>query len=173
MTQYHTHLTVSNITEIPKGWKKTVILLENDQQSQTDIMLTKHYKLGCKDIYTVPDILRDISQTAILLGSNLIRAKVEQDNNFHLPISENNYVEIHMLCPIDTELDSSWVRSRNPKNESDGIKNHFLNKRIYSGKCVEQVVTEVVSSLGNTKYSEFKVEQVIYDSNAPHDKWWA
>jgi hypothetical protein len=167
--KFHVHLTLSKIDNIPKGWKETIILLENDSKQQLDIMLTKHYKFGYKNINNLEDIKKDISTLQL---NNLVRVKIEQDEGFYLPVTDTNYVEVHVLCPQESRLDSSWVRSKNPKKQLEGKKYYFLNKRVYSGSSVESIKELVLKELTVIDFIDIKFEQVIFDSNAKHDAWW-
>jgi hypothetical protein len=168
--KFHIHLTVSKIDTVPLGWKETVILLEKDSKQQLDIMLTKHYKFGYKNINSLEDIKLDINKLNL---SNLLRIKIEQDEGFYLPITQDNYVEVHVLCPEEVTLDSSWVRSKNPKKQIEGKKHYFLNKRIYSGESINSVKKLILQELSGINYSDIKLEQVVFDSNFNHDSWWS
>jgi hypothetical protein len=168
--KFHVHLTVSKIDTIPIGWKETVILLEKDSKQQLDIMLTKHYKFGYRNINSLEDIKSDISNLNL---SNLIRVKIEQDEGFYLPITKDNYVEVHVLCPEETLIDSTWVKSKNPKKQIEDKKYYFLNKRIYSGENVDMVKQSILQELSGINYSDIKLEQIVFDSNFIHDSWWS
>jgi hypothetical protein len=168
--KFHAHLTVSSIDKVPKGWKETTIMLENKQIQQTDVMLTKHYKLGRKNIVVVDDIKRDIQRLDL---SNLLRVKIEQDDGFYLPVSKENYVEIHALCNCQIEPPKGWVKSKNPRKQLDGNKFYFLNKRVFFGSDVNSIQQHAIAELAGIDVLEFKVEQIVYDSNFNHDSWWA
>jgi hypothetical protein len=170
-TLYHAHITVHNLGEIPHGWKSTTIVLEGERVQQ-DIMLTKHYCVGRRGIETPADILADIN---LLPLNNVLRVKVEQDDGFTLPITPENYVEIHMLCGDGIiPIGEGWVKSRNPRSIKNGIPVYFYNKRVYdSNLSVEEFKASLASEQATVSYLECKVEQVIYDSNRAHDAWWA
>lgn len=167
--KFHVHLTLKQINHVPSGWKQTTILLERDSRQQLDIMLTKHYKFGYKGINTLEDIKLDISKLNI---DNLLRIKIEQDEGFYLPVTKDNYIEVHVLCPEETTLDSSWVRSKNPKKQLEGKKYYFLNKRVYFGDSVDSIKESIIKELSSINYTELKLEQIIFDSNFDHDSWW-
>ncbi len=166
--KFHAHLTVNSIEKIPKGWKETTILLENNQTQQTDVMLTKHYKLGRRNISTIDDIKLDIQRLEL---GNILRVKIEQDDEFYLPVSKENYVEIHALCNCEIEPPKHWVKSKNPRKQVDGNKFYFLNKRVFSGSSVNSIQQQVMIELAGIDVLEFKVEQIVYDSNFNHDSW--
>lgn len=168
---YHAHITVPVETTVPRGWKSTTILLEGSKV-QTDIMLTKHYQIGCKGITSVDDIKTDISSLQL---EGIIRVKIEQDSDFTLPVTPDNYMEIHMLCPMGVVPNGSgWVRSSNPrKNTPDGPV-YFFNKRVYNFPLTAKEFSDyVIAEQATVAYEECKIEQVIYDFNREHDSWWA
>lgn len=168
---YHVHLTVKSEAVAPKGWKKTDIILEGSRV-QEDVMLTKHYRLGHKGILTLQDIQNDIISLPKTL--DITRVKIEQDSGFHLPITDENYVEIHVKFQEVLLLPDCWVRSRNPRDLSpEGVPRYFFNRRIRQGTCVEAIVEEAKKDIDFTNVIEMKVEQVIYDSNRESDRWWA
>ena len=171
MTHYHAHLTVPPDTPVLKSWKSTTIVLEGGRV-QTDIMLTKHYQVGRKGITSIDDIKSDIA--SLPLG-NIIRVKIEQDSDFTLPITPENYMEVHMLCPTGEQpVGEGWVRSSNPrKNTPDGPV-YFFNKRVYNFPLTAKEFSDyVIAEQATVAYEECKIEQVIYDSNREHDSWWA
>ena len=171
MTDYHAHITVKQIETVPKGWKRTDIVLENITTKQHDVMLTKHYRLGVKGINSVNDIMKDITQhTAVF---DIIRIKLEQDSNFTLPVTLSNYVEVHAKCNNDTFINNTnWVRSTNPKSISCGVSQFFFTKRFYSGNIID-IQHAISNELSSMSVLDLKIEQVIYDSNRDHDAWWA
>lgn len=171
-TLYHVHVTALPNTPTPRGWKSTTIVLEGGNRIQQDIMLTKHYCTGKHGVESVSDIINDAS---MLPWENMIRIKVEQDNNFTLPITPDHYVEVHMLCPIGIEpVGEGWVKSRNPRTLIDGKPVYFYNRRVYnSSLTVEQFKVGLTLEQTNVPYLECKVEQVVYDSYREHDSWWA
>lgn len=163
---YHAHLTVPDNTVVPKGWKRTDIILEGDRVQQ-DVMLTKHYQLGARGIENVNSIIGDVVSLDL---KDLLRIKIEQDDGFTLPISEDNYAEIHMLCPVGVIPNGEgWVMSKNPRREGA----HFFNRRIYSAPSMEEVIAETVIEQAKVPWIDLKIEQAIFDSNRNHDKWWA
>lgn len=172
MIDYHAHITVKKIEIIPKGWKRTDIVLENVTTKQYDIMLTKHYRIGVKGINSVNDILKDIIQYKSKF--DIIRVKIEQDSEFTLPITLDNYIEVHAKCNgISAVADNNWVRSTNPKSISaQGIPQFFFTKRFYSGNIID-IQNAITDELATVSVSDLKIEQVIYDSNREHDAWWA
>lgn len=163
MTHYHAHITVPDNAVVPKGWKKTDIFLEGEK-TQHDVMLTKHY---LTKVYGANEVLSDISN---LGRDDILRIKIEQENDFFLPVNETTYAEIHMLCPTGvTPNGEDWVRSRNPKKEGA----YFYNKRIYSAPSMEEVIAETVIEQAEVDWVELKIEQVVFDSNRERDRWWA
>lgn len=173
MTTYHAHITVSSITNVPKGWKQTDIVLENTNKTQHDCMLTKHYKIGAHGITSVNDIITDVSNQSQLLTVPVIRVKLEQDSNFTIPISDINYIEVHARCyGINAVTNTKWVRSTNPnKLHKNGTPLFFYTRRFYSGE-INDVYSQVSTELYHIKTDEVKFEQVIFDSNVSHDSWW-
>lgn len=168
---FHAHVTVQPNTPIPRGWKSTTIVLEGDR-IQHDIMITRHYCIGKHGIETLGDIINDIT---MLPWEDVIRVKIEQDSNFTLPITPENYVEVHMLCPAGVEpAGDGWVKSRNPRTVINRAPVYFYNKRVYDSiLSVEQFKGSLALEQANIPYTECKVEQVVYDSNREHDSWWA
>lgn len=168
---YHAHITVPVETTVPRGWKSTTILLEGSKV-QTDIMLTKHYQIGCKGITSVDDIKTDISSLQL---EGIIRVKIEQDSDFTLPVTPDNYMEIHMLCPSGVEpVGDGWVKSSNPRKNTPTGPVYFYNKRVYTCEWGAKLFTQIMLGIqAVVPYIECKIEQVIYDSNREHDSWWA
>ncbi len=176
--KFHAHITINtqvDIPQVPKGWKQTHILLERDNREQLDIMLTKHYKIGYRNIQSIQDIHKDIKLTTneFFNKDEILRVKIEQDQGFFLPISNENYVEIHMLFKDHLSLDNSWVISRNLKKQKEGKDCLFLNKRIRSGSYVNEIKTSLRTQLKDIEPKEFHIEQIVFDSNPNHDRWWA
>ena len=173
---YHAHLTVFGADEYtPHGWKKTDIILEKDNRTQIDTMLTKHYQLGKKGIHTIQDIIEDAPTSNQL---KVTRLKIEQDSDFFLPVTKETYLEIHMLCEGEKKPKGEWVRSRNPKSLSpEGVPRYFFNMRLYegNGRGVKSLANLIQVDLFEQgfDYLEFKVEQVVFDSNREMDSWWA
>lgn len=171
MTHYHVHVTVPNNTIVPKGWKKTSILLEGDREQQ-DLMFTRHYVVEHAAVSKVlNNVLKDILENAACFGSSGVqRIKIEQEDDFFLPVNETTYAEIHMLCPDGViPKGEGWVRSRNPKKEGA----YFYNKRIYSAPSMEEVITETAIEQVEVSWMDLKIEQVVFDSNRERDRWWA
>lgn len=171
MTNYHAHLTVSPDAPVPKGWKRTTILLEG-MKVQTDLMLTKHYVIGRKNVSSVEDIKADIASLRL---DGIIRVKIEQDDAFTLPITSTNYMEIHMLCPNGVIPNGDgWVKSSNPRKNTPTGPVYFYNKRVYNS-CLSahEFSGAVLDEQKSVPFVECKIEQVIYDSNREHDSWWA
>lgn len=138
-------------------------------------MLTKHYQLGKKGINTIQDIIEDAPNSAQL---KVTRLKIEQDSDFFLQVTKENYLEIHMLCEGRRSPGGPWVRSRNPKSLApDGTPRYFFNMRIYdsNGLSVRSAANQVQMMLiiQGFDFLEFKVEQVVFDSNREMDSWWA
>lgn len=167
---YHAHITLQHSITAPKGWKETRIILDGSK-TQEDFMMTKHYVIGHKGIRSVDDVMADID----LAFSNIdvARIKIEQTSDFTLPITSENYVEVHLKCIGETSLSAAWVRSRNPSEIIDGSPAFFYNRRIYAGKSHESVFDQIESELKGVAFIEKKIEQVVYDSNTSHDAWWA
>lgn len=170
----HAHVTLpQGITANRPGWKKTDIILEKGERSQIDTMMTRHYRIGQR-IQTFQDIIDDA--TWAFNGIRIERLKIEQDSDFFLPINKENYLEIHMLVPEGTPELRGWVMSRNPRSIVNGERRFFMNKRIYNSKrSVEEqarIINRKICDLG-LRYFEFKVEQVVFDSNRAVDGWWA
>ena len=175
MIDYHAHFTVPNNTKIPQkaGFKLTEIILEDETRTQLDTMLTKHFRLGCKCFYTVKDIIDYCFEISNEI--NAIRFKLEQTSGFNIPISKENYVEIHCKVSEDIILDNTWKRSKNPKNLNiTGKYDYFWNKRIYSSDFnINEIITNTHQYLSNIDYEELKFEQIIIDTNHKIDAWWA
>jgi hypothetical protein len=170
MANYHVHLTVPPDAPVPKGWKRTTILLEG-AKVQTDLMLTKHYVAGRKNVSSVEDIKADIASLHL---DGIIRVKIEQDDAFTLPITPTNYMEIHMLCPDGVvPKGSGWVKSSNPRKNTPQGPVYFFNKRVYNSPLTAEEFSNATLEEQDVSYTECKIEQVIYDSNREHDSWWA
>lgn len=169
MIDFHAHVTLSEMPGYIKGWKTTVIKLTALDTSQTDYMLTKHYRLGVKGFNTVDDIIADIK--LVENKHNALRVKLEQDSGFTMPASNNNYVEVHVNCSgADLITDPTWARSSNAF--ADEPNAFFLTKRFYSGN-VDSIKQLVETELSTVVVNEIKIEQIIMDSNKQHDAWWA
>jgi hypothetical protein len=167
--QYHVHLTLATRdVELPKGWKKTTIVLVN-KQVQTDVMLTRHFVLGRGGVSTLEGVHEHIKKLGL---KNLVRVKVEQEEGFDQPISFNHYVEIHALCPQQEKPPKEWVVSKNPKNVDHDVKHYFLTKRFYEGASILDVEAQAREELLDARPIEVRVEQVMCDSNRDHDAWW-
>ena len=168
---YHAHLTVPPNTPVPRGWKSTTIVLEGGIP-QTDVMLTKHYRVGCQEIESVDDIKNDIASLRLY---SVIRVKIEQDDTFTLPVTQHNYMEVHMLCPTGVSpVGGGWVKSSNPRSNTPDGPVYFYNKRVYNYPTgAESFYRDMLDTQASVPYIECKIEQVIYDSNRDHDSWWA
>jgi hypothetical protein len=157
MTNYHVHLTVPPDAPIPKGWKRTTILLEG-AKVQTDVS-------------SVEDIKADIASLHL---DGIVRVKIEQDDAFTLPITPTNYMEIHMLCPTGVvPKGDGWVKSSNPRKNTPQGPVYFYNKRVYNSPLTAEEFSNATLEEQDVSYTECKIEQVIYDSNREHDSWWA
>lgn len=176
---YHAHFTLDpdrrNVVSIlPKGFKKTDIILENDIQTQTDEMITRHFKLGKDGFKTINDIL--IYCDKISKDLSCIRYKLEMTDGTFYPITDKNYMEIHCKVKENVSLNFvDWVRSKNPKNLNiTGDYEYFWNKRIRESKYTFLELKEIIKKeLSDINYTELKFEQVVYDSNSEVDNWWA
>lgn len=184
---YHTHLTINNSSNqsiIPKGFKQTTIILEHGNIQQQDIMITKHYAIGYKNINSVDDIKKDIQETIKRYNLDVIRIKIEKDitnikNDVEYPITNNNYLEIHCkisnknLNHYDILLENKFVRSKNPNSKQENEIYYFWNKRMYSSSDIFSNIDYVKKFFDTIEYKELKIEQIILDTNHNIDSWWA
>lgn len=168
---YHCHVTLDSYTTPPLGWKSTTIILENNK-IQTDFMLTRHFRIGCKDVSSVDDILDLITKE--VNWRPVMRIKLEKTSNFTLPVTRKNYIEVHVKVREGTQgFSELWVRSRNPSETNNDIRLFFFNKRVYEGGTAESVIFQINKELAGIDYMEAKFEQVVFDSNHHLDSWWA
>lgn len=165
----HCHITLPRAQKPPRGWKKTEIVLANSSMTQTDYMVTKHFAVGRGKFKSLQDITDYCVKTCASLGG--IRVKLEQESDFHLPITDSNYVELHLKVNGEAHLGAGWANSMNPNEQVTG-QERFYSKRIRSGSSVYTVVQTERAKL-KVPYVELKVEHVIYDSNPELDSWWA
>jgi len=172
MTNYHSHITVTSIAIIPKGWKRTDIILEDSNKVQQDIMLTKHYCIGKAGVSSLQDITQDVVNMYNSLKA--VRYKIEQDNEFSRNITNKEYFECHIkMYENDLNL-TGFKRSRNPNQIIGNRKVYFWNKRWYEGQLSD--INEEIGMIKD-KYSkhilELKKEHVLIDSRHSLDSWWA
>jgi hypothetical protein len=171
---YHAHLTVPAFAQCPRGWKETSIVLEADQPVM-DLMYTRHFVLGKRNVETIDQILDLCRRTADQLGA--VRIKVEQEDQLTLPITAENYVEVHaLISDAAAALPPEWRRSRNAKSVDRGTSRYFYTRRFRSGdhSSVQAAIAHELQHVSNQgQLVELKIEQIIIDTNLTHDSWWA
>lgn len=163
----HCHITLPVSIQPPKGWKITEIVLADDNTVQTDFMVTKHFLIGIGKYKN----LNEVIEYCTTVGRELdcIRVKVEQEDEFHLPVTDDNYVEFHLKVEGNYEM-KDWARSENPKEKKEhGVS--FFSKRVRTGTNVNEVINTEIAKI-KVPYVELKVEHVVYDSNPSCDAWW-
>jgi hypothetical protein len=171
---YHAHITVPAFSECPSSWKETSIVLESSQEV-SDLMYTKHFVIGKKNLTSLNDVIEQCKIVSETLKA--IRIKIEQEDNLYLPITEEHYVEVHALISDQSAvLPEQWRRSRNARSVGERGKMFFYTRRFREGTHPE-VINQVNLDLNILKSEgvlhEVKIEQIVLDTNLEHDRWWA
>jgi hypothetical protein len=141
---HHAHFTVAEThgLPLPSGFKVTEILLEGDDRTERDIMLTRYYG-GMTDIQAIASAKGDAACLR-QLGFTVERVKLEVCGHMDgTPLCPSRYAEGHIKLRIpDAEFEEVMERlrplqakmgfrlSQNPRERRDGITRQFANVRI-------------------------------------------
>lgn len=187
--RFHCHITYetsNEIIEIPAGWKKTIILLDKGDRHQTDVMITRHFKMGTGKFLSDFSLRKAITDAVIhleLRGCNVTRVKLEHEDFPTLKPSQENYREVHVKVRVPHGKQflprARYVRSSNPFEIEENSNIYFWNARFYSGEVIhvdETIRREVrfMQSLNpDCEILEVKIETAVHDSNPQSDAWWS
>lgn len=190
--KFHSHLTIQAecLEEAQKAarlvsGKLTVIDLSRSERSQTDWMITHHYKTGHRGLRDQRDILWLLQSRAGELesaGYRVLRQKLEHENPCdHVGL----YDEAHIKCLVDPAARDAlvqvaetlqWHPSRNPRARAkEGKLVQFVNRRFYGTPrtSINALVAELCRSMHPfCEILEVKHERVLLDTNADLDGWW-
>ena len=188
--KFHAHITVRESTArtwiVPKGWKTTIIVLNRENRSQKDLMITRHFMLGSEktpDMVSIMDEMELATQDMSAQGYDILRAKLEHESLPTLAPAHDTYREAHVKIQVPTgvllQTVPDYVMSSNPMVSYPEYKVLFLNARYYEG-TTEEVDRHVDYSVAMIKQAnpqctvmEVKKETTVFDTNHNLDKWWA
>lgn len=188
---FHCHITYTtnkdtNLNFEVYGWKNTIITLNKDDVEQTDVMITKHYKLGSEKTPDYVSIIKNINDAVFSLEGyavDVVRVKLEHESLPTLKTNQYNYRECHIkiMKPKSDFVVSipGFVQSRNPMEVTGTHSTVFLNARFYDGdvdsidRYIDASVKFISTLNPHAKILEVKKETCIEDTNLNLDKWWA
>lgn len=185
----HAHITIEGANvrfSCPKGWKVTIIVLNNEVQEQQDIIITRHFLIGSKKTPKVSDIYEEMNRASDYLKSierTVLRMKLEHEELPSFEPSVEHYRECHIKIrhPRKDQLLSipGFVPSRNVLEDVDVQRIAFLSARYYTGTlqnvdfAIDCAVETIRQLNPNAKILSVRKESIVFDSNLEMDKWWA
>lgn len=185
----HAHITIEgpNVRfSCPKGWKVTIIVLNNFVQEQQDIIITRHFLIGSKKTPKISDIYEEMNRASDELtskGRTVLRLKLEHETLPSFEPSIEHYRECHVKIkhPRNVEIATipGFVPSRNVLEDVDAHRTVFLSARYYAGTLqnVDSTIdcaVETIKELNpNARILSVRKESIVFDSNLEMDNWWA
>lgn len=200
---FHSHITfeakssaeASRAASLTSG-KLTTIELSRDGRTQTDRMITHHYRTGHHGLEDSTDIVALLCARGELLkttGFTVSRLKLEYDMildgsdpaQTDFACRTASYAEVHIKCLLYTEIAGAlvavaktrgWHPSLNPFAKlDDGRLVQFVNRRFYGEgfDFINQQADAMVRKLEElAQVQEVKYEAAIFDTNEAVDAWW-
>ena len=199
--KFHAHLTFNlrdEQIELCRQWcrdrkvKLTIIDLANSTgRSQTDVMLTVHFRESTSDaIERITKRLIELTELTEESGFTVTRIKLEHESLPTLPrFDRQHYQEVHIKLDIPARLyekdyqrllelgeQQGFVPSQNPLQRSENIITQFANLRIYEGnyESASIQIKRITQALANRGFSvkEVKRETIVFDTAQALDSWW-
>ena len=199
--KFHAHITFNlreNQIEPCKQWcrdrkaKLTIIDLANlTGQSQTDVMLTVHFRESTDNaVNHITKRLVELTELAEESGFTVIRVKLEHESLPTLSkFDRQHYQEVHIKLDIPApqykadyqrlrELGKQYgfVPSQNPLQRSETMITQFANLRIYEGdyESASFQIERITQALADEGFSikEVKRETIVFDTAQALDSWW-